>query len=376
MKQTELLKSDLKYLLSELVQMPTITAEKATNQAALDWIKYQLRELPLHVYEFQHNGYGTLILTTQPTKHPKVLLSAHIDVIPADDPKEFEFREDDSRYYGRGVFDMKFAVATYMQLLLELGDELKNYDFGVIFTTDEEATGGVDGAGRIVAAGWGADVVIDPDAITPAWAIQKAGKGFWRYRIKSEGQSGHGSRTWIYRNAIAQLMDYLRDLSGRFPSEPCGDPKHVHHTLNIGTIQGGQVANQIAESAHADIDMRVVPGFTQQRVEGMLAEIAQNYPHISYEFLSGSEWVELDMNLECVQRMQAIITQVTGEANEPHLAHGASEANYYAAKGIPVILFECPGGNNHAVGEWIDKKGLDQFAEIITKFVEQEARIG
>ncbi|MDB5178415.1 MAG: hypothetical protein JWN01_358 [Patescibacteria group bacterium] len=373
MTQAQLAKTSLAVLLKTLVQMPTITAEKATTRAALDWVKHQVRDLPLHVTDFEHNGYGALILTTRPTKHPKVLLSAHIDVIPAG-PSEFTFREVDGRYYGRGVFDMKFAIAAYIQLLLELGDDLPRYDLGVVITSDEEDTGGREGAGPLVAAGWGGDVIIDPDAITPSWAVQRAGKGILRYRITSRGEAGHGSRTWLYRNAINQLMEYLQDLSARFVSEPCGDPDHVHPTLNVGTIHGGRVPNQVADKAYAEVDIRVMPGHTLAETVEFIQGVAEHHPHIGFEHIASDEAVSLDMNLECVTRIRRIITGVTGTHNRPVLSHGASEAGYYAAKGVPVILFNPPGGNHHAAGEWVDKQGVEQFAQIIRQFVEQEAR--
>jgi acetylornithine deacetylase/succinyl-diaminopimelate desuccinylase-like protein len=372
MTPAQLSKTSLKFLLKELVQMPTLTTEKATSRAALDWIKYQVRDLPLHVTDFENNGYAALLLTTRPTKHPKVLLSAHIDVAPAP-IKDFALREEGGRYYGRGVFDMKYAIAVYMRLLLELGDELPNYDLGVVLTSDEEDTGGLYGAKPLTEAGWGADVVIDPDAIA-GWAIQSEAKGLIRFRVQSQGESGHGSRPWEYRNAITQLMDYLSDLGARFTPEPCGDSLHRHTTLTVGTIQGGQAINQVPASAQAGLDIRIPPGHTTAQTDQLLHEVAVNHPGITLEHLAGEEPFELDTSSPYAQRLQSLMQEVVGRRAEFIMAHGSSEASHYAAKGIPVLVFEGPGGGHHSDGEWIDIKGIGQFAEIIRRFVEQEAR--
>ncbi len=360
-------------LLKALVEMPTVTTDIAANRAALDWAKKIVHKLPLHVTDFEHDGYSALILTTRRTKHPKVLLSAHIDVVPAAND-EFIFREENGRYYGRGVFDMKFAAATYLQLLLDLGDKLPQYDLGVVLTTDEEVTMGMSGARPLVKAGWGGDIIIDPDAITPSWGIQKAAKGLLRYRVTCQGEAGHASRTWQHKNAIEGLMDYLNDLRALFPTEPCNDEEHIHPTFNIGTIQGGQIVSQVAGSASAEVDMRIAPGFTYKKLEQRIHEVALQHPGIVLEHLLADDPVQLDLELKCVKQLQSIITETTSTSNKPHVAHGASEAGFYTAKGMPVLLFAGPGGNNHAKDEWLGAEGLEQFSDIIRIFVEREAR--
>lgn len=360
-------------LLKTLVDMPTVTADRVANRAALAWIKQLVRALPLHVSDFKYEDYEALILTTRQTKRPKVLLSAHIDVIPAD-PRELIFREKNGRYYGRGTFDMKFAAATYLDLLLKLGDKLPQYDLGVAFTTDEEATAGAGGVGPLVEAGWGGEVIINPDATTPSWTIQRAGKGLMRYSITCKGEAGHGSRIWMHKNAIHGIMDYFHDLRAQFPKEPCGDKEHAHDTLNIGLMHGGQIVNQIAEDAYAEIDVRVTPESSLAEMSRHLEQVASRHPAVKLDCLHASDPITLDLDLACVKHLQAIITKVTGSTNKPHLAHGGSEASFYAAKGMPVLLFEGPGGNNHAQGEWLDAKGFEQFSEIIRLFVEQQAR--
>ena len=122
-------RANLRQLLSDLVAMPTFTIEHGTCQAAIDWVRHQVRGLPLHVAEYHvpvGNGGGrnpVLVLTTRDTKRPKLMLHAHLDVAPAP-ASELKLTARDGRYYGRGVFDMKYAAATFLHLLLELGDDL------------------------------------------------------------------------------------------------------------------------------------------------------------------------------------------------------------------------------------------------------------
>jgi succinyl-diaminopimelate desuccinylase len=353
--------------------MPTVTAETATCLAAIDWIRHQLRDLPLHFHQNTNHGNSALIVTTRDTKRPAVMLHCHIDVSPAR-AAFFKLTEKDGKYFGRGVFDMKYAAASYIKLLLELGNDLPQYDLGVIFTTDEEVTGGAFGAGPLAAAGWGGGVMINPDAIAGGWKIQRAAKGLARYQITSFGQAGHGSQTWRYRNANLQLIHYLTLLNATFPTEPCGDPEHGHRTLNIGVIDGGVIANQIARESHADLDIRFMPGETLEQLDHDIQEFTSKHPHIKAERLSSDNPHEINRKWPLVNDISALIEEVTGVKPEFTLSHGGSESGYYMAKRVPVIMFSPDGNGHHSDEEWVSAEGVEQFYEIIRRYVEQAAR--
>jgi succinyl-diaminopimelate desuccinylase len=361
----------LKTFLAELVQMPTLTHETATCKAALDWIKYQLRDLPLHVHDFAHNGHSALVVTTRDTKRPKVMLHCHLDISPA--PADMmRLTERDGRYYGRGVFDMKYAAAAYLDVLLGLGPDVAHYDLGVIFTTDEETTGGIDGAGQLAARGWGGQVMVNADAIAD-WHIESGAKGIMRYRVHSQGVAGHASRPWEYRNAITQLMRYLDEIATHFPAEPCDDPAHAHNTFSIGTIHGGQIVNQVAGEASAGIDLRVMPGRTLAEMVELLEDVAARHPHITLEALATDTPISLDPNHPEAQRLRRIIHSVTGAEPGFVLSHGGSENPHYVRHGQTVLMFGPPGGGHHSADEWVDAAGVVQFARIIRAFLDETA---
>ncbi len=365
--------TDLVKLLGELVKFPTLTAETATNKAALDWVKHQVKDLPLHVHDVVHNNVSSLVLTTRPTKHPKVLLLAHIDVNPGP-AKLFELRQENGRLYGRGVFDMKMAVAVYMKLLLELGDRLPGYDFGVMLTADEE-TGGANGVGQLLKDGWRADVVINPDSIgRTGWEIEEAAKGIGYIRVRSQGVAGHGSTPWLARSAIDQLLAFLADLKRHFPAEPCGDPEHFHQTLNVGLIQGGAAFNQVAASASAELDIRITPEITTQAMEALLHDTAARHEGITLDIVVSPVPLKIDRDHEYVRLAELIVAKVTGQPPAFILSHGGTDSRYFAGLSIPNLLFNPPGGGAHSDSEWIDAKGLEQFYQVVCEFVTQVAK--
>ena len=82
--------------------------------------------------------YGFLLTSTQPTQIPAVLLAAHVDVVGG--PNElFQLRQAGGKLFGRGVYDMKGAIAGYLVLVDTLQKHLRQYDFGILVTSDEES---------------------------------------------------------------------------------------------------------------------------------------------------------------------------------------------------------------------------------------------
>jgi acetylornithine deacetylase/succinyl-diaminopimelate desuccinylase-like protein len=312
-----------------------------------------------------------VVLTTRPTKHPKVLLMAHMDVVPGP-PELFELRQADGRLYGRGVFDMKLALAVYMKLLLELGDRLPAYDLGLMITSDEEL-GGRNGAQQLVREGWRADVAINPDA-SSGWDLERVAKGMAYYRFDSHGTAGHGSRPWAYRNAIVQLMAFLQELNGHFPTEPCGSSSHAHDTMTIGTIQGGAAHNQVPDFATAEVDIRLMPGASPLDIAGLVRSTAAHYDGITVATETVEPAFENDPEHEYMRLAAHLITRTTGRKPRLVLSHGASDSRYFAGLGMPFIMTRPQGGEQHGPGEWLEASGPEAMYRFVSAFVEQVAR--
>ncbi|MDI1352580.1 MAG: M20/M25/M40 family metallo-hydrolase, partial [bacterium] len=135
----------------------------------------------------------------------KLWLVAHIDVVPAD-PNMFTLAVKDHRIVGRGVLDMKLGVAYYIEFLKELGaSNLKNYDIGVMLTSDEEV-GGMNGVRYLLdEQGYRGKIGFLPDGGFD-WKIEEAAKGILWIKIKVHGVASHGSRPWLGVNAINNLI--------------------------------------------------------------------------------------------------------------------------------------------------------------------------
>jgi len=111
-------------------------------------------------------------------------------------------------------------------------------------------------------------------------------KGHMSHRIKVQGQSGHSSQPDKGVNAIeimyqiiGQLIQLKADLALRYQNEAFDVPSP---TLNLGAIKGGDNANRICGQCTLDIDMRSLPGITDQELTNWLAEsfksLAEKFP--------------------------------------------------------------------------------------------------
>lgn len=360
-------------LLSRLIRFPTITSDQATNRAALDWIEEQLTGLPLHIKRYNNEGYPALVATTRDTRSPKLWLAGHLDVVAAS-PAEFEPRLHDGRLYGRGAYDMKFALAVYIQLLQDLGPRLAEYDLGLMITCDEEF-GGSRGTGWLMnAQGYRGAAALIPDG-APGWAVETGAKGIANLIVSARGKSAHGSRPWLGDNAIDRLIAFFADLKSHInpPAEPCGDPLHLHTTFNIGAIEGGNTANQVPDFARAAIDMRFTPEHLPEEVIAWVNQAGAAYGVTIERIDSLDPSYRLPQDGPVAVWKDAVHT-VTGQEPGSVFSTAASDARYFTAFGIPCIVTYINGGDHHANGEWVEAADLPRFYDTLQVFCDAWAR--
>jgi acetylornithine deacetylase/succinyl-diaminopimelate desuccinylase-like protein len=92
-------------ILGQLVSYPTVTGTALAVYDCLQFAEQILQSCGMQIHKHHSGGFESLVATTTNTKRPKLLLQAHIDVVPAD-KSMFTMRRDNGRLEGRGVFDM------------------------------------------------------------------------------------------------------------------------------------------------------------------------------------------------------------------------------------------------------------------------------
>lgn len=351
--------------LQTLVSLRSITDDHAANKTALEWIVAQLPE-GFDVTWHESGGHHSFTATPKHIAAPALLLAGHVDVVPGSDAV-FSMREEHGRLLGRGVFDMKSAIACYLTLLHELGDRAHEHNMGLMVTSDEEH-GGWHGTRHILEQGFRTSFVFLPDG-GEDWNIQEAAKGSLRLRVDAHGTCAHGSRPWEGVSANDILMRFLCELSDTFAKEPCGDNEHKHHTLTIGRIDGGEAPNQVPDHAHALLDIRLASSGAKEGMLAQIESIRSRYSGIQYHEVRFNDYYHTDLTHPLIQTWRELSKKIANQDPQPLLAHGSSDANYFGAYDIPVLLVRPHGGGQHAEDEWIDANDLSLFYEVFKQWV-------
>src|SRR5262249_38813921 len=116
----------------------------------------------------------------------RIILNAHVDVVPAD-VGQFRPRLDGDRLYARGARDMKVSALAEALVFRELADTLP-YPLGLQLVTDEEV-GGRNGTLHQLKQGVSGDFVIIGEH--SGLSIATDSKGMITTTLRAIGRAGH-----------------------------------------------------------------------------------------------------------------------------------------------------------------------------------------
>ena len=301
------------------------------------------------------------------SKTPAVLLTAHLDVVPAARPEQYEMKVAGGKLIARGASDMKFAAPLYFAVLEALEPHLRARVL-VAFTFDEEVGGSQGTKWLIDEHGLRPQVCFLPDG-GDNFQIESDEKGVLQFRVRTTGKSAHGSRPWLGENAIDKLLAVYADLRKAFPVVE--KPEWVC-TLNFGKMTAGTAANAVPEAAEALLDIR----FTEEyklahmigRVEGIVAGRAEATP------LVAGDNFHLDRQSKfCAWLQEAARKHRNGQELPYYRSEGASDARYMAKYDIPVVMTKPTCAGHHSADEWMDLASLEPYTAMLMDFVRKAA---
>lgn len=352
-------------ILRTLVSLPTTTGNYDACRQTFDYVESFLKKHKFYVKRLEWNGTESLIATTHPTKTPKVYLAGHIDVVPAEEHM-FELKESGDNYTGRGVLDMKGAIAAYLGAVRELGAHNSDHDYGIMLTSDEEV-GGFDGAKHLAKEGYLPSVLVLMDGGNN-WKMERFAKGLWHLTIETSGVSAHGSRPWEGENAIEKLIVGLNEIKQLFK-----EAKPEHSTINIGTIQGGEAINQIPATASASIDMRFASEKDQTTITKQITGIALKHGLTLRTEVSGNS-MTTDQDNPYIATFAKELGAVTGQPVEWVMSNAGTDGRFFAETGVQCAVTYPQGGGHHSASEWISKQSLQQMETLFVNYITKVAK--
>ncbi len=358
-------------VLEKLVSFKTVSGKHKKAQDLLEWVQEELKSSNLHIETHEANGFVSLIATSQASKYnPKLWLMGHIDVVPASDHM-FSVKYEKDKLTGRGVFDDKLAAASFIAAIKELGDVSK-YDFGIILTSDEEL-GSENGAKHLFETlPIKGEVAFVPDS-GENWTIQTKAKGAFHFKITANGKSAHGSMTWSGDNAIDKIYAAIQQMREDLNiPEPQKAKQEFLKTLNVGSLHGGEAANQVPDHAEALVDIRFPSPHDAKEIEDYFAKINSQSNGIKITDINIASPVDVSPDNSWVKNYQQILKSFKLNSSFSS-STGATDARFFAEANIPSIVSMPAGGNLHSEGEWVDRQGLNLLPQVVAELIKNTA---
>ncbi|MER6915348.1 M20 family metallopeptidase [Streptomyces sp. NPDC000594] len=297
----------------------------------------------------------TLTLTYTGSGPGHVALVGHYDTVwPTGTLAGWEGRQpgDDGRpvLSGPGIFDMKAGLIQgiwALWLARESGAPTPTVTF--LFNGDEEI-GSLSSRPVIeqVARTVDATLVLEPSA---QGAVKTARKGSGVFQVTVTGVEAHaGLAPQDGASAITALSEFV------IAAAAVAAPENGT-TVNAGLITGGSAINVVAGRATAGLDIRISSPAEQARVDREMDAIQVSDPRVRVEI--DHAWNRPPMTLSAASLpLLDLAREVAREQGREGLRDaavgGASDANFVAALGLPVLCgMGAVGDGAHARGEFI-----------------------
>ncbi len=328
----------------------------------------------LHEYE---PGRANVLVKIGPDV-PGLVLSGHIDVVPAGDLAKWKSGPFDAevrggRLFGRGAVDMKTAVATMVAALNSTKGRRLKKRLVLAATAGEEIN--CDGLVALLKDGKLSkrdaiySVVGEPSLLRPV----RGHRGVSTFKLRFMGRNAHASRPELGANAVEACARFVVEVESwrkRFEEERDDD---LGVTIVSNTVvNGGTKSNIIPDSCELAIDSRRVPRHTHEEIQKNILRMAngatdgQKEIKVKLWTIVKTAPLRVPKNHPLVRLAEAV------SGREATIATYGTEGPFYAAAGIPAVILG-PGSIDvaHSPNEYIEvreaKKAVSIYSELIRR---------
>jgi len=300
-------------------------------------------------------------------RHEKqILMVGHTDTVHSRGSlSERPWRREAGKIYGPGIFDMKANCALAIEVLRSLVEleATPAYGVSIVLTCDEEV-GSLNGWPLIekVAKEKPARCAFVMEPPASGGRVKTSRKGTGIFAIKVEGKAAHaGLEPEKGASAILELARQTEQLHAINLSGS-------GITLNVGVVRGGTRSNVVAAEAQGEIDVRFSTEAESQEIERILSSL-KPIDERTKVFVSGSinrpPMERTPAVVELFEMARAIAADLDFDLGEAQVG-GASDGNFLAAMGIPVLDgLGISGDGAHAVHEHIEADDIARRGALI-----------
>ena len=312
-------------------------------------------------------GKGVFATNDKNADHYDLLLSGHLDtVFKHGTCEERPVRIEGDKAYGPGVADMKDGDLTILWALSTLDKETqKRVKIAVCLNPDEE-TGSVHSSAWIDSYAQKSRYALVFESPEKQGIVTQKRKGIAHIDIFLKGVGAHaGFCPELGRSAVDALANCIIRINAL---------RTENVTVNFGVVDGGTIANAIAENAHARLDVRF---WTNEQwdefYQGFKAEFAKPFGKdvsASYDILVLNKPM---LELENTKELKAIVADALKEEGivaDFVRSGGISDGNHISQAGTAVLDSMGPvGGGCHTVREWLDLKSVESAVRVLQKII-------
>ena len=272
--------------LRELVERESFTSDKTGVDRLGDWIKAWLEGVGASVEVLPNESLGDNLLAHYGEGDGQILVLCHIDTVwPPGTIDELPFRLEGGRALGPGILDMKAGIAITLHAVKMLSDlqAAPSHEVAMIFNTDEEIQS-KNSRPLIERESLKSEFVLclEPGYGTSG-ALKTARKGVGSYTVSVTGRAAHAGND--PENGISAAEEVAHQI---LRLKEMNNPA-TGTTVTAGRVRAGVVRNQVAPSAEALVDLRVVTPEEQHRVDALIRGLTPVLAGAKVEVTGGVE---------------------------------------------------------------------------------------
>ena len=358
-------------LTRELIARPSVTPDDAGCQKLICE-----RLLPLGFEaEWFLCGEVSNVLLTRGYGTPSFWFLGHTDVVPPG-PEElwtfppFQPELKDRQLYGRGVADMKGAVAAMVAALERFVEQQPEHpgEIGLLLTSDEEGEA-VDGVVRVAAAmqrrGRRPDfcLVGEPSSQQALGDTVRIGRrGSIHVRLQVNGVQGHTAFPQNLDNPVHRLAPFLNELVD--VEWDCGDDEFPPTHGQVASFRAGTGARNVTPAnAELLINFRNGPASHSDSIRTRFKALLERHGIADYELdwnVMGAPFRSAPGRLRVA--VSAAVQDKLGVTPEFNTGGGTSDGRYIAPLGSEVLELGLLNASIHQIDEHTPAADLERLS--------------
>ena len=354
-----------------LVEVESPSGDEQGSRAVVDLLAETAGSLTCvnSVERIDVPGFGQHFLVRafqQGSATAQLMLVGHTDTVHSRGSlSERPWRREGDKIYGPGIFDMKANCVLSLEILRSL-QELKvtpPRSITLALTCDEEvgSTSGWPFLEEIARSRQTrCALVLEPPAF--GGSVKTGRKGTGIFAIKVQGKAAHAGLD--PEKGASAILELARQTERLHSINKSGSGI----TVNVGVVRGGTRSNVVAAEAEGEIDVRFSTEAESRDIERILSNLEPIDDRTRVFVAGGINRPPLERTeavIELYERARQIAATLGFDLGEAQVG-GASDGNFLAAMGIPVLDgLGINGDGAHAVHEHIEVENIPRRGALL-----------